>query len=243
MTTTILPREGLQEEQETLLSPGLVIISAFFRLFTVLPPNASELPSSASPTRWCPSSSSETQQALVTFGSPENSQAGGERRSRCSWRWDHWRRTPEQGVDCTSSTTASCGRRHGAVGENIPPPHPPTPVTWQVPEITFLAFSWKLKCRRRGSGRDPSTLCFTGSGVGSCHGSAGGQPRAGAQGGCSRRDAALGAGWSGSGQKARVGRQQGGKARQHARLERWVRRQPRSVQGGLPWGAAQSSGA
>lgn len=131
--------------------------------------------------------------------------------------------------------TWGSGRKH-------PPPHS-TPVTWQVPEITFLAFSWKLKCRRRGSGRDPSTLCFTGSGVGSCHGSAGGQPRAGAQGGCSRRDAALGAGWSGSGQKARVGRQQGGKARQHARLERWVRREPRSAQGGLPWGAAQSSGA
>lgn len=35
MTTT---REGLQEEQETLLSPGLVIISLVFRLFTVLPP-------------------------------------------------------------------------------------------------------------------------------------------------------------------------------------------------------------
>lgn len=40
------------------------------------------------------------------------------------------------------------------------------PITWQAPEITFLAFSWKLKCRRRGSGRDPSTLRFTGSRVG-----------------------------------------------------------------------------
>lgn len=53
------------------------------------------------------------------------------------------------------------------------------PVTWQAPETTFLAFSWKLKCRRRGSGRVPSTLCFTGSRVGSCHGRAGGQPGAG----------------------------------------------------------------
>jgi len=40
-------------------------------------------------------------------------------------------------------------------------------VTCQAPEITFLAFSWKLKCRRQGSGRDPSTLRFTGNGVGS----------------------------------------------------------------------------
>lgn len=75
------------------------------------------------------------------------------------------------------------------------------PVTWQALEITFLAFSWKLKCRR-GSGRDPSTLRFTGSGVGSCRGSVGGQPGAGVRGGCSCRAAALGAGWSGKGQKA-----------------------------------------
>lgn len=120
------------------------------------------------------------------FGVLESSQAGGEGSSRRSWQWDHWRRP----------TTLAVGGGMGLQEKTS------LPITRQALEITFLAFSWKLKCRRRGSGRDPSTLRFTGSGVGSCRGSAGGQPGAGVRGGgCSCRDAALGAGWSGRGQK------------------------------------------
>ena len=171
------------------------------------------------------------------FGSPESSQAGGEGRPRCSQQRDLWQCTPQQDVDHASRPTAI------AAGSSVGRQEKTSlPVTWQAPEITFLAFSWKLKCRRRGSGRDPSTLRFTGSGVGSCHGSAGGQPGAGVRGGgCSCRDAALGAGWSGRRQKARVGRKQGGKARKGARQVRW---EPRSAQGcSSPWEAVQSSGA
>lgn len=159
-----------------------------------------ELPSSASLTCWCPStgflaSSSETRQAPLGFGSPESPQAGEVGTPRCSRQQDHWQCTPDRSMDRISRPTAIAAG--GGVGRQE---KTSLPVTWQAPEITFLAFSWKLKCRRRGSGRHPSTLCFTGSGVGSCHGSAGGQPGAGVRGGgCSCRDAAGGdrrAGWA-----------------------------------------------
>lgn len=95
------------------------------------------------------------------------------------------------------------------------------PITWQALEITFLAFSWKLKCRRRGSGRDPSTLRFTGSVVG-----AAAARREASRGlGCGEEDALAGMQpWELAG--AGEGRKQGGKARKGARQAQRVRWEP-----------------